>query len=88
MLSFALNYFPKHKFIFVKKYFSIFSNFNWLQGAGTDANVCITIYGENGDSGKRPLKKRFRDLFERNQTDSFNLEMLDLGELTKVINAL
>ncbi|XP_070566658.1 lipoxygenase homology domain-containing protein 1-like isoform X2 [Ptychodera flava] len=54
------------------------------KGAGTDANVFITIYGTNGDTGKRPLTQRFRDLFERNQTDKFQIEVLDLGELTKV----
>ncbi|CAK8676643.1 unnamed protein product [Clavelina lepadiformis] len=54
------------------------------KGAGTDANVNLTIYGPNGDSGKRPLKQRFRDLFERNQTDKFTLEILDLGDLTKI----
>nr|CAB3263471.1 lipoxygenase homology domain-containing protein 1-like [Phallusia mammillata] len=54
------------------------------KGAGTDANVSITIYGNHGDSGKRPLKQRFRDLFERNQTDKFALEILDLGDLTKI----
>nr|XP_015194523.1 PREDICTED: lipoxygenase homology domain-containing protein 1 isoform X1 [Lepisosteus oculatus] len=52
--------------------------------AGTDANVFITIYGSNGDSGKRALKQKFRNLFERGRTDRFLLEMLDLGELLKV----
>ena len=61
-----------------------YSKDNFFTGAGTDANVSITIYGENGDSGKRPLKQRFRDLFERKQTDKFALEILDLGELSKV----
>uniref|UniRef100_H2ZAW5 PLAT domain-containing protein n=1 Tax=Ciona savignyi TaxID=51511 RepID=H2ZAW5_CIOSA len=46
--------------------------------SGTDSNVSLTIYGTNGDSGKRPLKQRFRDLFERKQTDKFTLEILDL----------
>ncbi|XP_059845764.1 lipoxygenase homology domain-containing protein 1 [Hypanus sabinus] len=55
-----------------------------VKGAGTDANVSITIYGTNGDSGLRRLKHRFRNLFERGNTDRFILEMLDLGELTKV----
>ncbi|CAH1787210.1 unnamed protein product [Owenia fusiformis] len=55
-----------------------------IKGAGTDANVHLTIFGTNGDTGKRPLTQRFRDLFERNQTDKFTLECLDLGELTKL----
>lgn len=28
-----------------------------MWGAGTDANIYINIYGENGDTGERPLKK-------------------------------
>ncbi|KAF3695639.1 Lipoxygenase -like proteiny domain-containing protein 1 [Channa argus] len=55
-----------------------------VKSAGTDSNVFITIYGVNGDSGKRPLRKKFRNLFERGRTDQFVLEMLDLGELLRV----
>ena len=50
-----------------------------VDGAGTDANVCITIYGVNGNTGKRPLKQRGRDLFERGRVDKFRLEAVDLG---------
>uniref|UniRef100_A0A8B9L468 Lipoxygenase homology domains 1b n=1 Tax=Astyanax mexicanus TaxID=7994 RepID=A0A8B9L468_ASTMX len=55
-----------------------------VKGAGTDANVFVTIYGVNGDSGKRALKQKFRNLFERGRTDRFVLEMLDLGDLLRV----
>ncbi|XP_074850459.1 lipoxygenase homology domain-containing protein 1 isoform X1 [Carettochelys insculpta] len=54
------------------------------KGAGTDANVFITIFGINGDSGKRALKQKFRNLFERGKTNRFSLETLELGELKKV----
>ncbi|KAG9353677.1 hypothetical protein JZ751_011799, partial [Albula glossodonta] len=54
------------------------------KGAGTDANVFITIHGSNGDSGRRPLRQKFRNLFERGRTDRFLIEMLDMGELLKV----
>uniref|UniRef100_I3JKU2 Lipoxygenase homology PLAT domains 1 n=1 Tax=Oreochromis niloticus TaxID=8128 RepID=I3JKU2_ORENI len=54
------------------------------KGAGTDANVFITLYGSNGDSGCRQLRQKFRNLFERGQTDRFSVEMLDMGELQKV----
>ncbi|XP_046528124.1 lipoxygenase homology domain-containing protein 1 [Equus quagga] len=53
-------------------------------GAGTDANVFITIFGANGDTGKRELKQKMRNLFERGSTDRFFLETLELGELRKV----
>uniref|UniRef100_A0A667ZD74 Lipoxygenase homology PLAT domains 1 n=1 Tax=Myripristis murdjan TaxID=586833 RepID=A0A667ZD74_9TELE len=55
-----------------------------VKGAGTDANVFITLYGVNGDSGIRQLRQKFRNLFERGRTDRFVLEMLDLGELLRV----
>ena len=55
-----------------------------VSSAGTDANVFINIFGENGDTGKRQLSKKFKDLFERNQVDDFKLEALDLGKLTKL----
>ncbi|KAM9858421.1 lipoxygenase homology domain-containing protein 1 [Aulostomus maculatus] len=55
-----------------------------VKDAGTDANVFLTVYGVNGDSGKRHLRKKFRNLFERGRTDRFVLEMLDLGELLRV----
>ncbi|XP_048875144.1 lipoxygenase homology domain-containing protein 1-like isoform X4 [Brienomyrus brachyistius] len=54
------------------------------KGAGTDANVFITVYGSNGDSGRRQLRQKFRNLFERGRTDRFLLEMLDVGDLLRV----
>ena len=54
------------------------------RSAGTDANVKLTIYGSLGDSGKRPLEQRWRDLFERGQTDVFELSCLDMGELERI----
>ncbi|XP_058639791.1 lipoxygenase homology domain-containing protein 1 isoform X4 [Onychostoma macrolepis] len=55
-----------------------------VNDAATDANVFITLYGVNGDSGKRALKGKYRNLFERGRTDRFLLEMLDLGELLRI----
>ena len=42
-----------------------------IKKAGTDANVFLTLYGENGDSGERPLSKSEtnRDKFERGQVN-------------------
>lgn len=51
--------------------------------AGTDANVSIVIYGENGDTGQRKLTKKMVNLFERGQRDTFTLEALDLGQLKR-----
>ena len=37
-------------------------------GAGTDANVFLTIYGENSDTGERKLKNsENKNKFERKQ---------------------
>ena len=55
-----------------------------VSGAGTDANVFVNVFGEFGDTGKRQLSKKFRDLFERNQVDDFKIEALDLGQLAKL----
>eukprot|EP00736_Rhodelphis_marinus_P000918 Rmarinus@m.27357 len=55
-----------------------------VSGAGTDANVFLIIFGENGDSGTRQLSKKGKNLFERGQTDDFVIKAIDLGELSKV----
>ena len=52
--------------------------------AGTDANVFLIIFGENGDSGEMALKdsETHKDKFERNHTDVFTLKnLLSLGTL-------
>ena len=38
-----------------------------VSGAGTDANVFCTIFGDKGDSGERKLHKSetYKDKFER-----------------------
>jgi len=57
-----------------------------LSGAGTNARVYLTVFGENGDSGEFELKDSETnfDKFERNKTDVFALkQQLSLGELTK-----
>ncbi|XP_061672103.1 LOW QUALITY PROTEIN: lipoxygenase homology domain-containing protein 1-like [Syngnathoides biaculeatus] len=55
-----------------------------VKDAGTDADVRITVYGVNGDSRRRRLRKKNRNLFERGQTDRFAVKTLDLGELLRV----
>ena len=58
-----------------------------LRGAGTDANVYVVIFGENGDSGQLHLKESQtnKDPFERNQQDVFSIpSLLSLGQLVKM----
>lgn len=52
-------------------------------GAGTDANVFIILHGEKGDTGKRPLQNSGNN-FERGRIDTFSVETLDIGDLTKI----
>ena len=55
--------------------------------AGTDANVFLTVHGKAGTSGQRALKlsTNNKNKFEQGQTDIFEVEMADLGELTKCV---
>lgn len=53
-----------------------------VRGAGTDANVFAQIFGENGDTGERKLEASGNN-FERGHTDTFGIEAVSLGELTK-----
>ncbi|KAE8636810.1 hypothetical protein XENTR_v10003144 [Xenopus tropicalis] len=57
-----------------------------VSGAGTDANVFLIIFGENGDTGTLALKQSNNsNKFERNQSDVFRFpDMLSLGDLCKV----
>ena len=52
--------------------------------AGTDSNVFITLFGKTSDSGKQALVKSNENLFERNELSSFELELTDIGTLTKI----
>ena len=52
-------------------------------GAGTDANVYISIYGTKGDTGKRLLSKP-GNCFERNQTDEFGVQAVEIGDVQKI----
>lgn len=57
-----------------------------VKGAGTDANVYVTLFGDNGDTGPLHLKKSEtnKSPFENDQMDVFSLnDILSLGELSK-----
>uniref|UniRef100_A0A8B9N717 Lipoxygenase homology domains 1 n=1 Tax=Accipiter nisus TaxID=211598 RepID=A0A8B9N717_9AVES len=55
-------------------------------GAGTDANVFLSIYGVGrGDTGERQLKRSNNlNKFEKGQVDVFTIKAIDLGELKKL----
>ena len=52
-------------------------------GAGTDANIFLNLYGENGDTGERELKdsSTHTNKFERNHVSFFfiHIHMLPLS---------
>ena len=52
------------------------------RGGGTDANVFMIIFGDNGNSGELALKESstHKDKFERGNTDVFTFNMLSLGK--------
>jgi hypothetical protein len=54
-----------------------------VRGAGTDANVSIELYGANGKSGPKKLDAKGNP-FERAAQDTFSVESIDLGELSKI----
>ena len=53
---------------------------------GTDARVTILIEGTHGDTGPRTLLKsaEHTDLFEEGNTDTFEVDAVDLGKITKI----
>ncbi|KAL8614281.1 hypothetical protein ACOMHN_007619 [Nucella lapillus] len=53
------------------------------RGAGSDANVYITMFGEFGDSGEKKLSSR-KNNFERGKMDEFLLECPKLGRLERI----
>ena len=55
-------------------------------GAGTDANVYVKLFGELGDSGDVHLRQSVtnKSPFQNNQTDVFNVRVLELGDLSEV----
>ncbi|XP_062987373.1 oxygen-regulated protein 1 [Elgaria multicarinata webbii] len=66
--------------------YSISVHTGTLPASETDADICITIFGENGDTSKR----RFRHSkscahFEKGQVSTFSVHAIDLGLLNKVL---
>ncbi|XP_060083712.1 lipoxygenase homology domain-containing protein 1-like [Ylistrum balloti] len=52
--------------------------------AGTDANVFVKIYGEKGVTKKLMLDDS-KNNFERNMTDDFTMETVDVGSMSKIL---
>jgi hypothetical protein len=54
-----------------------------MKDAGTDADVYITLFGTEGNSGERQLDNSGND-FERGHTDVYSITMEDIGDLEKI----
>lgn len=54
-----------------------------LRGAGTDANVTLSIKGSQGFLSETVLESGKND-FERNRTDEFCIQSRDLGSLESI----
>ena len=52
--------------------------------AGTDADVYVTMFGDEGDSGQKFLDNKMENNFERNKEDVFVLQMASVGNLKKI----
>jgi len=55
-----------------------------VRGSGTDANVFLDIVGAKFASGRRKLDNMWNN-FESGQTDTFNIESIDVGEIQKIV---
>ena len=56
-----------------------------VRGAGTDANVFVSMFGNMTDSGPLALdRSEHRNKFEAGQTDTFKLGCRNLGRLEKI----
>ncbi|NXC47424.1 LOXH1 protein, partial [Penelope pileata] len=62
--------------------YSISVHTGTLPASGTDADIFITIFGEQGDSCKRRLRHTH---FERGQVSISEVRAVDLGQLSKVL---
>ncbi|GAB0182404.1 oxygen-regulated protein 1 [Grus japonensis] len=62
--------------------YSISVHTGTLPASGTDADVFITVFGEQGDSCKRRLR---HSNFERGQVCISEMRAVDLGQLSKVL---
>jgi lipoxygenase homology domain-containing protein 1 len=55
-----------------------------IDGAGTDCDIKIRIFGDRGETGWRILDNPDRNDFERNSTDSFLFDLPNVGNIHEV----
>uniref|UniRef100_A0A8B9N7H4 Lipoxygenase homology domains 1 n=1 Tax=Accipiter nisus TaxID=211598 RepID=A0A8B9N7H4_9AVES len=55
-----------------------------VRGAGTDANVFVTLFGELGITPKTHLTSKSSTAFERSKTDVFRVKTNNVGQIKKI----
>lgn len=55
-----------------------------VRGAGTDANVYLQMFGNQGDTGRLPLRQseNNKNKFEKARADIFTVEAVDIGQVS------
>ncbi|CAB1430448.1 unnamed protein product [Pleuronectes platessa] len=67
-----------------KKVYEVVTVTGDVKGAGTDANVFVTLFGEFGVTPKVHLASKSRTAFEKNKTDVFRVKTHNVGPLKKL----
>ncbi|KAG7272800.1 hypothetical protein CRUP_017854 [Coryphaenoides rupestris] len=67
-----------------KKVYEVVTITGDVKGAGTDANVFVTLFGDFGISPKVHLASKSRTAFEKNKTDVFRIKTHNVGPLNKL----
>ncbi|MEQ2226729.1 hypothetical protein ILYODFUR_030328, partial [Ilyodon furcidens] len=67
-----------------KKVYEVVTVTGDVKGAGTDANVFVTLFGEFGVSPKVHLASKSRNAFEKNKTDVFRIKTQNVGPIKKL----
>ena len=53
-------------------------------GAGTDANVYMTLFGKSGSSQKLQLRRPGKQCFNKNESDIFTVKSNCVGPMKKL----
>lgn len=56
-----------------------------VRSAGTDANVYIVVFGDQGDTGRKELAKQGKNCFDRGQKDEFRVAGADVGVMSHIL---
>ncbi|KAK5878421.1 hypothetical protein CesoFtcFv8_023828 [Champsocephalus esox] len=67
-----------------KKVYEVVTVTGDVKGAGTDANVFVTLFGEFGVTPKVHLASKSRTAFEKNKTDVFRIKTHNVGAMKKL----